>query len=124
MNDPTPLTDAELENLANQRHAYALTNAKVLATVTFLQGELKRTREALTWQPIETAPKDGARFIADLGKYGVHIMRWYSWGDGAMWKTDYQFVPINMIERTFKGWRTLPEPTYDAAPTATPPTGT
>jgi hypothetical protein len=44
----TPLTDAELENLANQPHAYALTNAKVLATITSLQGDLQRTREALS----------------------------------------------------------------------------
>jgi hypothetical protein len=55
MNDPTPLTDAEFENLANQPRAYALKNAKVLATVTFLQGELQRTREALKILYEETA---------------------------------------------------------------------
>lgn len=47
MTEATPLTDAEIENLANQPRAYALTNAKVLATITFLQCELQRTREAL-----------------------------------------------------------------------------
>ncbi len=52
---PTPLTDAEISNLANQPRAYALTNAKVLATVTFLQGELQRTREALKILYEETA---------------------------------------------------------------------
>jgi hypothetical protein len=53
---PKPLTDAEIENLANQPHAYALTNAKVLATITSLQSDLQRTREALKemvrlWEP-------------------------------------------------------------------------
>ena len=47
MTDATPLTDAEISNLANQPRAYALTNAKVLATITSLQGELQRTRDAL-----------------------------------------------------------------------------
>jgi hypothetical protein len=47
MTDATPLTDAEIENLANQPRAYALTNAKVLATITSLQSDLQRTRDAL-----------------------------------------------------------------------------
>lgn len=47
MKDATPLTDAEISNLANQPRAYALKNAKVLATITSLQGELQRTRDAL-----------------------------------------------------------------------------
>lgn len=65
-----------------------------------------------SWMPIETAPKDGTRFIADLQKYGVHVMRWHAWDGGGMWKTDYQFVPINMIEKAFKGWQPLPAPLF------------
>jgi len=45
---PTPLKDAEIENLANQPRAYALTNAKVLATITSLTSDLQRTRDALS----------------------------------------------------------------------------
>jgi len=73
-----------------------------------------------TWMPIETAPKDGTRFIADMQKYGVHVMRWHAWDDGGMWKTDYQFVPINMIEKAFKGWQPLPAPLFAKGDTPTP----
>lgn len=67
----TPLTDAEIENLANQPRAYALTNAKVLATITSLRGELQRTREALAfyadpWEIIRKQPYNDRRQIPDF----------------------------------------------------------
>lgn len=45
------------------------------------------SRGVMEWQPIETAPKDGTKFIALL-KCGDVSMVWWErdeWGDGDYW---------------------------------------
>jgi hypothetical protein len=59
----TPLTDEDLKYLANQPNTYALTNAKVLATITSLQSDLQRTREALA-----SVPTKGGDYCPTCGR--------------------------------------------------------
>jgi hypothetical protein len=99
MTDATPLTDAEIENLANQPRAYALTNAKVLATITSLQSDLQRTRDALE------------------GAYALSI------GWAAHWKHDHgNFAPehLEILDQCAKalGLEIMPSKALN------PPTGT
>jgi hypothetical protein len=98
MTEATPLTDAEINNLANQPRAYALTNAKALATITSLRGELQRTRDALE------------------GAYALSI------GWAAHWKCDHgNFAPehLEILDQCAKalGLDILPSKAF------TPPTG-
>jgi hypothetical protein len=93
---PTPLTDAEIENLANQPHAYALTNAKVLATITSLQSDLQRTRDAL--ESLQDA---------------AHCVVW-----SANWKADRE------LHNEAELWETLTKEVENAKSALTPPTGT
>lgn len=73
------------------------------------------------WRSIESAPRDGTRILVYLGtKYGVHVAYWHKWeadhhfGSGALWKTDYPHVPINVIEPTH--WMPLPPPPQGQTP--------
>lgn len=44
----------------------------------------------MEWQPIDTAPKDGARILAVNGTYGARETFWRPYGDGSMAKLDFQ----------------------------------
>jgi hypothetical protein len=60
----------------------------------------------MNWQPIETAPKTGARILTVRGNGYVAVQRWYSPNLGAhMWLDDVGRVPAG--EPTH--WMPLPE---------------
>lgn len=66
------------------------------------------------WKPIESAPKDGTRFLAFWsGDYGTYTTRYHSWGEskfynaGGRFIADCQQVPVN---RCPTHWMPLPAP--------------
>ena len=74
-----------------------------------------------SWQPIETAPKDGTVFLGcDLqGDYAVHVMQWYEPKDrrrppqtppyDGYWRAMDSSAPVGSV-RPVKWWMPLPPP--------------
>jgi hypothetical protein len=69
----------------------------------------------MDWQPIETAPKDGAEFLAYWdratavnGNLGMAVTCWYDYGGGMMgW---YGAGPNGIVLTGATHWMPLPEP--------------
>jgi hypothetical protein len=71
----------------------------------------------MTWQPIETAPTDGAPILVDFGECGIHRVFWsedpFGPGIGAWCVTDLKFEdrPLRRYrESSIRGWMPLPDP--------------
>ena len=75
----------------------------LMARLDTLSAELRETRgKATGWQPIETAPKDGKRFIAySPGSGLLFSMHW----DGDCFLTDHE-----LWNGHFTHWMPLPSP--------------
>ncbi len=58
----------------------------------------------MTWQPIETAPKTGARIIGAWGNGYVGVLRWVRKSDA--WLGDYDIEPEGKPHH----WMPLPSP--------------
>lgn len=78
--------------------------------------EIERLRSLTDWRPIESAPKDGTRILADCGAeyqppYAVRVIFWY---DALQWEGEYG---------PDSGWvKDLPDDTTDAEFTEREPT--
>ncbi len=77
---------------------------------------LRIAKEQLTWQPIETAPKDGTPIQAYVGgqldasddpKLGIVTLFWIPWPWGGAWE---QFFYQGEIMWCPEYWMPLPEP--------------
>ena len=86
--------------------------------------EIERLRAAIDWRPIESAPKDGTRILADCGAeyqppYAVRVIFWY---DALQWEGEYgpdsgwvkdlpdDTTDAEFTEREPTAWLPLPEP--------------
>lgn len=58
----------------------------------------------MTWQPIETAPKDGTQILASDGEI-VSVIEWI----GQDWY-DYEAFDSAAFNPTYTYWKPLPEP--------------
>lgn len=67
----------------------------------------------MEWLPIETAPRDGTRFLA-FWKHGGHvIIRWINYGSGSFTNgnSDPKFgIPEQYGADWFSHWMPLPTP--------------
>jgi hypothetical protein len=79
-----------------------------------LRAEVRRLREALTWQPIETAPKDGTWVIVLMRNGQVWKA---SWGRDRQNELHWCTHVLSPADRVVTHWMPLP------APAPTPPEG-
>lgn len=61
----------------------------------------------MTWQPMETAPKDGSHILVWRDS-GVHLVRWKRVGDDGFW--DEWHVPLRNLSIQPTHWMPLPDP--------------
>ncbi len=55
------------------------------------ESQVTALRGALEWQPIETAPKDGTRFIGLKPNRNVEVVHWSTKYRPSAWATDEEF---------------------------------
>ncbi len=73
----------------------------------FSAEEWDAMRPKIDWQPMETAPRDGSRFLAwcgETGDQGVDMARWYGKSPSdpiGYFKTRYGWIPM--------WWAPMPE---------------
>lgn len=74
-----------------------------------LEAENKRLKEANEWKPIETAPKDGSRFLAGVDR-ASGFLQYVAWWDDEFSDWVITSSLTNIICPTPSHWMPLPEP--------------
>ncbi|MET3929522.1 hypothetical protein ABIE51_001409 [Lysobacter sp. OAE881] len=86
---------------------------------TFDDGEIQALRAAIalmrgqSWQPIETAPKDGTTIIIAYSLGGQHVET--AWWDGEGWAYNWHEYDGTSYVKDVTHWQPLPAPPKDSA---------
>lgn len=84
-------------------------NDQAIKAITTLQAELEKLRKDAEWQPIETAPKDGTRFLVVEATKRPFVALWLDADhpdvDDAGWYDHWNFDPVSPTH-----WKPLPKP--------------
>lgn len=103
----------------------AQANARRIARVPAMEAEILRLREALTWHPIETAPKDGREILGVYAPTGPYPPDYsiVAWEGRWLGKCDSQRAiesqgdfGTEYIEPFLTHWMPLPPPPDGEAP--------
>lgn len=92
--------DRQLEQLRKERLGYTLEADRLLGESLDLRSSLRAMREALEWQPIATAPKDGGDLLLFIPSYGVGIGSWLTMSKAWCYSDRYDDPPTH--------WMSLP----------------
>lgn len=92
-------------------HTLAATDADIIQAASLIDGSIAKAilaeRQRHQWQPIQTAPKDGAEFLAWFGRQNVMMIARFDWVH-SVWLTKGE--PFVGFMNNATHWMPLPRP--------------